>query len=274
MAKQNRFDIGINWGCYGPLDAREQAELIAQNGFSATFLGGDDPNMEDAMRALAERGIHCASLHAPFSHINDMWAEGDGGERMLAELQQTADRCQTYGIPVMVVHLSSGERAPHVNDLGYARFATLMEYATARGVTVAYENQRKLANLAFAMEVFSEAKFCWDVGHEECFTHGRRYMPLFGDRLVALHIQDNECMYNADLHLIPYDGKIDFDRVAREIAASNYEGPLMLELIRCNSHRYDDTSATAYFARAAKAAERLREAVLQYKESGERGSVQ
>ena len=84
-------------------------------------------------------------------------------------------------------------------------------------------------------------------------------MPLFGDRLSALHIHDNDGKYNSDLHLIPYDGTIDFDIVAKEIAQSGYDGSIMLELSRGNSHLYDSLSPEEYYGHASKAANRLRE---------------
>lgn len=255
------MDIGISWGCYSGLSIERQAELMAENGFKSTFIGGDDPKMGEILPVLDRYGISCENVHAPFSHINDIWRNGEGGERMLAELLDTADRCQFYGIPVMVVHLSSGNPAPRISDVGYSRLERLMEHTEAKGVTVAYENQRFLANLAYVMEQFPTARFCWDVGHEACFTDGRRYMPLFGKRLSALHVHDNDMKYNSDLHLIPYDGKIDFECVAREIAQIGYGGSLMLELSRGNSHYYDDSSPEDYYRRAAQAAVRLRGAV-------------
>ena len=96
---------------------------------------------------------------------------------------------------------------------------------------------------------------------------GITYMPLFGSKLAALHIHDNEKVYNADLHLIPYDGKIDFDRVAREIAESGYEGSIMLEVSRKSSHYYDNLSANEYFSHATHAANKLRNTIINYKKS-------
>jgi sugar phosphate isomerase/epimerase len=256
-----KMDIGISWGCYGGLSVKEQAELMAENGFKSTFIGGDDPKMGEILPVLERYGISCENVHAPFSRINDMWRDGEDGERMLAELLDTVDRCKLYGIPVMVAHLSSGNPVPRITDVGYFRFERLMEHAEAVGVSVAYENQRFLANLAYMMEQFPTARFCWDVGHEACFTDGRCYMPLFGEKLSALHVHDNDMMYNSDLHLIPYDGKIDFDRVAGEIAQSGYIGSLMLELSRGNSRYYDGCSPEDYYRRAAQAAVRLRNAV-------------
>ena len=256
--------LGISWNCYRGLGIEEQAQLITKNGFTNTFMGGLDPKMSEVMPVLKQYGICCENVHAPFSHINDIWCEGEGGDTMLDELFETVNRCNKFEIPVMVVHLSAGQ-APRISDIGYERFASLMQYADKNGVIVAYENQRMLANIAFALEEFPKAKFCWDTGHEACFTNGRRYMPLFGDRLAALHIHDNDMIYNSDLHLIPYDGKMDFNMVAKEIAESGYDGSLMLELSRRTNNYYDELSPDEYYSRAATAANKLRLAISEYK---------
>ena len=101
--------------------------------------------------------------------------------------------------------------------------------------------------------------FCWDCGHEGCFTPGRRYMPLFGDRLICTHIQDNEGIYNKDTHLIPFDGALDFGYVA-EALRSAPEVPLTLELKR-KAVPYEGMSDEDYLARAAAAVKRLRDMI-------------
>ena len=253
--------IGIAWGCYGGLSAEEQIRLMKQNGFETTFSGSNDADLDRIVSMLRQEGIVCESCHAPFDGINNIWYPGEDGERMLDRLIRGAENCARNAIPVMVVHLSSGENAPRVGDVGNDRFDRLMESARKLGVTVAYENQRKLGNLAHAMEQYPDAGFCWDVGHEACFTGGRQYMPLFGKRIVALHLHDNGMEYNADQHLLPYDGKIDMERAARQLAESGYNGSIMLEVIRPNSSLYEGVSAEDYYARAAEAARRFAERV-------------
>ena len=250
--------LGINWGCYGDIAPREQARLISKNGFETTFLSFEkSPRLEEIMCELKKESVACESMHAPFYGINRIWSKGEDGEQMLKELIDCVDDCARHEIPTIVVHLSSGVNAPRINEAGYERFARLMEHAKRRGVIVAYENQRMLANLAFVFEQFPEAGFCWDVGHEACFAKGMEYMPMFGKRLCVLHIHDNMMEYNSDQHMIPYDGAIDFDRVARHIAQSSYEGSVMLEVIRPNSSFYDDLSPEEYYRKASAAAARL-----------------
>lgn len=128
----------------------------------------------------------------------------------------------------------------------------------------AFENQRKLANLAWAMETFgpdSNVGFCWDCGHESCFTPGREYMPIFGKRLVCTHIHDNHGIYNGDDHMLPFDACMDFEKVARQIRESGYEGSLMLEVGPGAHEVYQNLTWEEFFERAAVAVKRLRDLV-------------
>jgi len=256
------MQLGINLYCYGnetELCLERQAELMKENGFTQTF---DFPSSKEVCEKNAELlfryGITYDTLHAPFDGINDMWKASDDGEKMLSRLKDGVDKCLVAGAKTLIVHLSSGRPAPRINDIGFSRFDRLMEYASKKSIKIAYENQRYVANIAAALEEYKKAGFCWDVGHEMCFTGGRRYMPIFGDRLCALHIHDNHAEFNKDEHMLPFDAGIDYDYVACQIAKRKYTGTLMLEVIRHNSHYYDNVSPEEYYKRAGNAARKLK----------------
>ncbi|MBQ8350588.1 MAG: sugar phosphate isomerase/epimerase [Clostridia bacterium] len=255
------MQIGINLDAFA-LPYEEQIALIKKYGFSSVFCVSDCKNMEQIATLCAQNSLTIESCHAPFDHINDIWYDTDDGERMLHELIAATDTCRDYGIPVLVVHLSSGEQPPRVGDLGLSRFEQLVAHADACGVTIAFENQRMLGNLSVALETFPTAAFCWDCGHEACFTDGKwDYMSLFGNRLAAIHIHDNRAEHNADDHRLPFDGKIDFAEVAKKLAKVGYEKALMLEVFAGNSPAYTEMGAEAYYARAAAAAKKIAAAV-------------
>lgn len=252
--------IGINLQTIPNFTDEEFLRTVAGLGFNAMFTGMMDEDRHDrCANLMAKLGLEYETIHAPFGHINDMWLDSDDGEVMLDELTDCIDRCVQVGAPIAVVHLSAGNTPPSITDLGRARFARLVEHAKAKNVTVAFENQRKLANLAWAMETFrpeDSVAFCWDCGHENCITIGKEYMPLFGDRLICTHIHDNEGMFDKDDHWIPFDGNIDYNRFAAHLRRVNYQGSLMLEILY-NRPRYAETPIETYLERAAAAAKRL-----------------
>lgn len=254
-------EIGINICKLNGLDDGAYIDAIASLGFNCIFSGVYDlPRQTAIADRLARNGMYYETLHAPFGHINDMWLEGEGGDAMLNELRDCIDRCALVSAPIAVVHMSSGNNAPPITDIGRGRFTDLFEYAAKKNVRIAVENQRKLANIAWAMESFSVSDgvgFCWDCGHESCFTPGREYMPLFGDRLICTHIHDNYGVYNQDDHMLPFDGKIDFARFAEHIRKSGYTGSFMLEIIPEKSGRYADITPLEFLEKAADSVKRL-----------------
>lgn len=251
------MNIGICLYAF-PCPLEEQIACMKKYGFTGTFIMADNPRLGEAVQMCREAGIVMENLHAPFKYINNIWLDSREGEQMLADLLQSVDNCAKYDIPLLVVHLSSGDFPPPINPLGMHRFRMLMAYAKEKNVQIAFENQRKLSNLALAFEELEDALFCYDTGHESvlCLL-GIEFMPLFGKRLAALHVHDNHCVHNADEHMIPGDGLIDFDRKAAQIAAVGYEGTMMLELIAKNFDSYIAMGPDAYYAKAAAAARDL-----------------
>lgn len=255
---------GINWNAFGAgrIGDKEQLELLIENGFESCFADSESENLDETVKMLRQNGIECENCHAPFGGINAMWLEGEAGEKMTERLIKSAAACAGAGVPVMVCHLSSGDNAPRITDPGYERFGRLVESAKHLGVTVAFENQRKLANLAFAMEEYPDAGFCWDVGHEACFAYGREFMPLFASRIKAVHIHDNFGVHEGDEHMLPFDASIDFERVAGELARCGYRGAVMLEVSCLKSGAYNEMSAGEYYHRAGLAAAKLRDMII------------
>ena len=256
--------IGIVFHAFKGLTDEEYVEEIARLGFHSTFcMVYDKERLEKIGALLEEKGIECETLHAPFHHINDIWLDCEGGELMLKELKESVDRCLIVKASILVVHLSSGNTPPPITELGQARFAELVEYATKKNVKIAFENSRKSAYLAWALETFEEnpmVGLCWDCGHEACCQNGREYMPFYGKQLLCTHIHDNCGKEGADEHLLPFDGVVNFERFAKHINDSGFQGSLMLESGN-GVHRYDDWTPYQYLEEAAKRVKKLAEMV-------------
>jgi sugar phosphate isomerase/epimerase len=81
---------------------------------------------------------------------------------------------------------------------------------------------------------------------------------MFGEKLVALHIHDNYGILNQDDHLLPFDGKTDFERVARKIHESGYEGSIMLEIGKNRREDYKQMAYVEFVEKAAMLAKKIR----------------
>ncbi len=258
-------EIGINMDCGDGSLAADFIRCAGKAGFQTLFTDLPDPaTLAVILRALEESGMRYETIHAPFSHINDIWLPGEGGDAMLAELMTTVDRCREGRVPATVIHLSSGKTPPPISDVGYGRYVRLIEYAEKKGVKIAFENQRKPEYLEWAFRVFRNVPhvgFCYDCGHESCFTPGVQFMPMYGDKLLCTHIHDNDYLQDHDLHMLPFDGRIDFGRVARQIRESGFKGPLTLEIHAKNSGKYDFMTTQMFLEKAAMAIKRFRSMV-------------
>ncbi len=255
--------IGIN--LYSNWPYEEVIDAFLENGIDRTFVCIEHPQFEEVMQALKKSNIAVDNFHAPFKGQNVIWTEGETGDAMLARLLQGVDACATYGVKIMVSHVSNGRPMPEITKVGLERFDRLMEYAKKRGVTIAFESHRFLENVKYMMERYPEAGFCLDNGHENAFTPGVRYMPMWGNRLVATHISDNEYVCDQDMHMLPFDGNIDFHEAARELAEWGRDVTLMLEVKPGNHERYHNMSIKDYYAAAAKSLRKLASMVDGYR---------
>ena len=217
-----------------------------------TFVCIEHPQFDETVQALKKSNIKIDNFHAPFKSYNDIWLEGKAGDEKLERLCRAIDGCVKYNVKLMVAHVSNGRPMPEITEVGLDRFDRFMEYAKKSGIVVSYENHRYLENVKYIMERYPEAGFCLDTAHEHAFTPGIRYVPMWGHRLVATHISDNDVLCDKDMHMLPFDGIIDFNKTAHEIAESGQDVTLMLEIKPDNHKRYDDISINDYYAEAAK----------------------
>lgn len=252
------------------VDFSDMVNSFKKFGINRTFIESENPEFEKIMKLFKENDIICETLHAPFSKINDMWSDDEEAAlKIICRLKDGIDKCVKYNIPVIIVHLSSGRPMPEITEKGVKRFEEVFDYAKNKNVTIALENQRYLENLDYFLGKYPNTGFCWDVGHEYGFSKDIRFMERFGERAVALHIHDNRCIFNMDDHLIPFDGKIDFDVVAKTIAKSGYNGTLMMEITK-NAETdgvkpYENMSAEEYIMRAFNAVKKLDDMICKEK---------
>lgn len=261
--------VGIN--LYSKWPYEEVIALFLENGIDHTFVCIDHPQLDEVMSALAKANITVDNFHAPFKKQNFIWEDDTRGEEMLSDLIESVDICVKYGVKLLIAHVSQGRPMPTISKAGIERFDKFMAYAKNRGVTVAYECHRYVENVRYIIERYPEAGFCLDTAHEDAFTPGMRYMPVWGHRLVATHISDNECVCDKDMHMLPFDGHIDFEKTAREIAESGRDVTLMLEVKPDNHEKYKDVSIKDYYAAASKSIKRFEKMVDRYKSMDQEG---
>lgn len=256
--------LGLCLGGPTQEDFQNRLTLAKAVGFEAAFPGiADRQTTNERCEALRAAGIEIDNLHAPFKGVNVMWEEGIEGDDFLAVQLENIDTCRDNGITKTVVHLGSGWNSPLITDVGVARFDKLVDYAVGKGVHVAFENIRKPVHVAWALDHYSkvpEVGFCWDSGHELCYTKNVEFLPIYGDRVICIHLHDNVGISAADEHFLPFDGKRDWKKTAEYLKASAYDGPIMLE-DNVRAPIYSRLSLEEYYQRAYDAAYKIREMI-------------
>lgn len=207
-------------------------------------------------------------MHAPYTNAARMWTIGEDADVAVTELLACVQECATYEIPILVCHAYYGFRSGTPNDYGVQNFKKVVQKAKELGVKVAFENTEGEAFLEKLMEVFKDYEnvgFCWDTGHEMCYNNSQDMMAKYGNKLLCTHLNDNlGVSYNADgsitylddLHLLPFDGKADWNRIVSSLKYYQYTGILTFELNvvskdgRTENNAYAEMGSAAYFAEA------------------------
>ena len=259
--------LGIISSCVREIPEVDALALIQNAGFSSFFSSERATDMQSVTKIRKradELGLRYEFLHAPFQGVNAMWEDGEASLRFLQGVLDSIDSASENGVPAIVLHVSSGWHPPQINDIGLARYDKIVEYGEKKGVVIAFENLRKLGNHAYLMQRYENSpfvKFCFDNGHEHCYTETVPYLDLFGKKLFCTHIHDNfgrpaDKDADGDLHLLPFDGNYDFKKMIRKLDEYGYTGTLMLESGNWNE-RYTDISPENFLKTAYERAKKL-----------------
>jgi sugar phosphate isomerase/epimerase len=254
--ERERLMISIyDWFGYD-LPMKERYHLIKEAGFEGVMLWWSDGfgrnYYRDAPELAREAGLFVENIHAPIQTQNDLWSDNLDGEAITNCYLQCIADCHQFKIPTMVVHLPS-EGHPY-NDLGMSRIGKIAEKAEQFGINVALENLQNFSNLSHVLEQIDSKRigFCYDCGHHYHYVPDKDLLSMYGSRLMALHLHDDNGSYG--MHGLPFDGTIDWETVMKNIAATGYTGPTAIEAMYWD---YEDLTAREFLHKASEKAKRL-----------------
>ena len=257
--------IGIgmfSWFSY-VLPIRERLQLIKSAGFDATSLWWEGEDKHTQPDIAREIGLQIDNIHTPVNEHNLLWLDGVDGEDYKNILISCVEDCRTHAIPTAVIHLTSFEGNTAVTDIGLTRIGEIIEIAQQKNVKLAFENLTALEHLTAVFERFTSPYigFCYDSGHENYKHPSRDCLALYGNKLLALHINDN--VGDGDIHMLPFDGTVDWNTKMQKLKQCKDVDYLTLEVGFCWNHEkcavYRGLSAKEYLQLAhAKAVELLK----------------
>lgn len=239
------YKLGLSVDTGFPLSVGDSMRLIRRTGFDAFFTGWrPDAPIAAYARLAEELGLIYQSIHAPFGGMNEVWNGSEKGVYITDSLIRCVDDCAENRVPLMVLHPFIGFEDHTPTAVGLELIGRVVRAAEDRGVLLGFENVEGPEYLKAIMDGFSSSpvvKFCWDTGHEQCYNYGIDQLSLYGDRLAGTHFNDNLGIVTGrtdpngttwldDLHLLPFDGIIDWQNVMDRIRRVNYTGILTFEL--------------------------------------------
>ena len=216
--------------------------------------------------AAARLNLSLPQCHLPFKSAKVKWQSPEDYAYYMQMFYRAIDVAAMLKFPWAVVHPDRYFNIPESAEWDLDKFIAenhkeydpLVEYALKKGVGIAFENMNK-GRFALAEELVAyidsyhddRVGACWDTGHANMYYKGGdQWEPLHvvGHRLHATHIHDNRA--KDDLHLLPFEGTIDWPRVVAALRDIHYTGDFVSEA-GCNYHTpefmKDYTARHAYY---------------------------
>lgn len=253
--------IGI-YDCfgYGPgydVSFEERYRLIKRAGFDCVMLWWSDKfgrgmGYQKDVEFARNADLIVENIHTPVHEQNFLSFDNLNGESVFQNYLKCVDDCSVNRIPTMVIHLPD-DKYP-INRTGMERLRKIISMAEDNEVQVAFENLRNIDNLTLVLGSFSSkyVGYCYDSCHHKNYAPNNDLLTMFGDRLMALHLQDNGGKHNQ--HQLPFDGDIDWPEVMNNIALTGYKGATSLEPMNWD---YENLSIQQFLSLAYQKAKKL-----------------
>ena len=240
---------------------------------------------------IRKHGLVISQAHAPFPCYDPK----DPGrfEYMLGVYKRMIEVCQYYQVPRVVVHaavcsfetkLTTPESVREINRVLYESLIPTLQVCP--DVTVCLENLFEWSNMTAHEGFCCDAReavewiddlnakagrkafgFCLDTGHLNMLRKDlRTFIPMLGDRLVCLHIHDNDG--TRDTHVAPLTGTVAWGHMCQALKQINYQYDLSFETFiqARKAHFFDQSLLLPWLTVMAKTAEAFRRRILDKEE--------
>ncbi|MBO5394983.1 MAG: sugar phosphate isomerase/epimerase [Clostridia bacterium] len=224
--------ITLFFGFNSPVE--ERIKRIKAKGFDCVITSADprfnhqNGNIKKQVKLLTKHGLELSSLHMRYlkDELPYFWLEGKRGEKIKKDLIKDVKIAKKYGFTCVVVHCRG-----QYSKVGEQRLREVLKVCEKYDMPLAIEN---LLSSAIFNDVFQNIqhpylKFCYDSGHDNCDKCDFDYFKLYGDKLITLHLHDNDG--TSDQHTLNCVGSIDWKRVAKNIKKYNPTINLDYEII-------------------------------------------
>lgn len=213
--------------------AYDEIDAIKNAGFDRAFVQWYDEDWKISQQQLVDYckqiGLKIEFAHLGYQGINNIWLEGEAGDSLVPRYKKDLDECKKNGIDLVIMHLCSKSVAPDPNEIGVRRLREIVDYAETLDIRIAFENTKIFGYIEYVLERIKNknAGVCFDIGHCHAFFDDYFNFEKFKDKIFAVHLHDND--KSSDLHRLPFDSEIDYEKFVRQLVGANYRGPVTLE---------------------------------------------
>lgn len=258
---------GISFYFGYDMDYKERAKLIKKSGFECIMTNAD-PNykkqngtIRQQVKIFKKVGLKLSSLHMTYKgkELPNFFLDNETGLKIEKRIIKDLHIAKKYGFTCVVVHLK-GE----YNNIGCQRIERILQVCEKLDMPIAVENlednEKLLEQLFERYGKSSYLKFCYDSGHNNCFDPEYDYLEKYKDKLICLHLHDNEG--DGDSHTLNKYGNIDWDKIAQKLSKCN-EVNLDYEILM---YKRSQETAIETLDICSKQAKELEEKIVECKE--------
>ena len=221
------------------------------------FLYNEDwnPSQEEQLRYIKECGLNVIFAHLGYQGINNLWLDNEIGNSLVERYKNDIRICKENNIPMIVMHLTSKSEAPQYNEVGLNRLKEIVDYAKELDIKVAFENTKIKGYLDYVIDNIDNENvgICFDSGHFHVHFDDDLDFDKFKNRIFAVHLHDND--KSDDLHLMPFDGTLNWKEVINNLKKSNYNGPITMEL--CYRYEYLNMGINNFYKKGYEVGSKL-----------------
>lgn len=209
-----------------PLEDRIAA--IKKAGFDSVCLDFDEKQIGDAIWENQVKLTHkyelpIENVHLSGSGMTSVWSEGEKGDFVVERLIEELKRMSDFGIKIGVAHVTWGYTVPPApSNLALDRYMRAVKVAENLGISLAIENSVFAEHVCYLLDNIHSPNFgfCYDSGHEFAFTPNIDYLELYADRIIAMHLHDNDG--KNDMHAFPFTQSIDWNKKIKQLKNTTY----------------------------------------------------
>lgn len=230
----------------------ESVVQIAKAGFDKVFLSFQNDHLnnefEKYLKLCKDNKLEIIFVHLGYRTspgIATIWEEGKEGDTLVSDYKKDLDIMAKHNLTLAVMHVTKGSKQSPMSQIGIKRWTEFIDYAKDLGICIALENTVWPDYLEVIYDNIKNPNltFCYDSGHDHAHFKDAYDFEKLGKKISCIHLHDNDG--NADQHLLPFDGNINWDKLIKRLKNNNYKGVITGEMVY--QKKYTNDSPENFF---------------------------